>query len=118
MTFGAISYVTLAAGPSLPELAQSARTGPDSTAMIAIVLMAVLSVVLIIVLWAVFVRRPAGAAERGRLVSATTTATSEGRSSNGKRRRRRKDHRGRNPTLSETGGLPQPNAAEQPPTTP
>jgi len=80
--------------------------------MVAIVLMSVLAVVLLVVLWAVFVRRPARAAERGRLV-ATAPAASGGQASDGKRRRRKKERRGRNPTLSETGGLPEPKSGEQ-----
>ena len=93
-------------------MARSARFGPDSTGMVAIVLMSVLMVVLLVVLWAVFVRRPARAAESGRLVS-TLPADSSGRGSDGKRRRRKKERRGRNPTLAETGGLPQPKSGEQ-----
>ena len=39
-----------------------------------------------------------------------------GRSS--RRRRKRRDHRGRNPTLAETGGLPPPRPEGTPPTAP
>lgn len=35
-----------------------------------------------------------------------------------RRRKRRRDHRPRNPTLAETGGLPQPRSPEAPPPAP
>jgi uncharacterized membrane protein YqiK len=86
--------------------------------MVAIVLMAVLVVVLVVVLWAVFIRRPARAAERGRLVEAKDGESNSASGSGGRRRRRKRDHRGRNPTLAETGGLPEAKSWEQPPPTP
>lgn len=118
MTPVMIQVPMAAAGVDLPELARSARTGPSSGSMVAIVLMSVLVVVLVVVLWAVFVRRPARAAERGRLVEAKDGESSSGSGSGGKRRRRKRDHRGRNPTLAETGGLPEAKSSEQPPPTP
>ncbi len=107
-----------AAGVDLPEMAKAARSGPSSGSMVAIVLMAVLVVVLAVVLWAVFIRKPARAAERGRLVEARDGESNSGSGSGGRRRRRKRDHRGRNPTLAETGGLPELKSSEQPPPTP
>lgn len=100
-----LNFALAVAAPELPDLARGAGgKGPGSASMLAIVLMAVLTVVLFVVLWAVFIRKPAKAAERGRLVDATSRSSGEG--SGGRRRRRKKERRGRNPTLAETGGLP------------
>ncbi len=56
---------------------------------------------------------PAGEATDG-AANAPETAPTE-RSSPHRRRRRRRAHRGRNPTLAETGGLPPPRPEGQPP---
>lgn len=104
--------------PDIPGITPAARSGPDTTSMVALVLAAVLGVVLLVVLWAVFIRKPARAAERGRLVesSPATEAERSGRSS--RRRKRRRDNGVRNPTLAETGGLPEVRIPRKPPTDP
>jgi hypothetical protein len=93
---------------AVPDLAEMSRTGgfsgPDSLRTNAGVMIAVLGVVLLIAGWAVFLRKPARRRERGRLVDAAPREPESG--SKGGRRRRRRMHRGRNPTLAETGGLP------------
>ena len=94
----------IAAAPDLSEALRAVReAGPDSTGAYALVLMAVLAVILLAVVWAVFIRKPGRGRrrERGRLTSAPPPVESGGRS----RRRRRRSER-RNPTLAETGGLP------------
>ncbi|MFM8420079.1 MAG: hypothetical protein ACKOEQ_08150 [Verrucomicrobiota bacterium] len=94
----------IAAAPELPEALRVVReSGPDSTGAYALVSMAVLAVLLLAVVWAVFIRKPGRGRrrERGRLTSAPPPAGSGGKS----RRRRRRSER-RNPTLAETGGLP------------
>jgi hypothetical protein len=94
----------IAAAPNLPEALRVVReAGPDSTGAYALVLMAVLGVLLLFVVWAVFIRKPGRGRrrERGRLTSAAPPAEPGGKS----RRRRRRSER-RNPTLAETGGLP------------
>lgn len=82
------------------------------------VIAAALVVLAVLLLWAVFLRKPARRRERGRLIeqkSSAPKARSEGESgrSSGRRRRRRESHRPRNPTLSETGGLPPLGAGDQ-----
>lgn len=94
----------IAAAPELPEALRAVReAGPDSTGAYALVLMAVLGVLLLVVVWAVFVRKPGRTRrrERGRLTSAPLPSEKGGSS---RRRRRRRERR--NPTLAETGGLP------------
>lgn len=118
MTSVMIRTPMAAAGVDLPEMARAAQSGPSSSSMVAIVLMAILVVVLFVVLWAVFIRKPARASERGRLVAAKDGESDSGSGSGGRRRRRKRDHRGRNPTLAETGGLPELKSSEQPPPTP
>lgn len=62
------------------------------------------------VLWAVYLRKPAGRRERGRILDkpAKEADDSEGGSSSHRRRRRRSRSRNhqRNPSLADTGGLP------------
>ncbi len=98
----------IAVGPNIPELPQGPGGGPGSGGTVAVVLMAILGVALLVVLWAVFLRKPARANERGRLVPSSGKGTDESTSESGHRRRRRRERRGRNPTLSQTGGLPPP----------
>ena len=85
-----------------------------------IIFAAVIFVSLLILIWAIFIRKPG---QRRRIrrshssekaapeASAVTVvpqqkAESETQSSGRRRRRRRREHRPRNPTLAETGGLP------------
>lgn len=82
--------------PTLPsglDRAAQKALGGTSAIMVAVVL--IFGLVLI---WAVFIRKPERSSERGRLTDAS--AGSSGR------RRRRRQSRQRNPTLAETGGLP------------
>lgn len=75
--------------------------------------------VFLLLLWAVFIRKPGGRRERGRLVegrakqatSADDSATKSGR----RHRRRREKKRPRNATLAETGGLPPLGAGDSKP---
>ena len=105
MTTQVFNGVVIAAVPDLAEMSRTGFfSGPDSTGTIARVMLAVLGVVLLVIGWAVFFRKPARRRERGRLVDAAPLEKESG--SKGGRRRRRRMHRGRNPTLAETGGLP------------
>jgi hypothetical protein len=86
------------------ELAQAAKPGRGTMSSLGVVLLAALVVALGVILWAVFVRQRPGRRERGTLQDAPEPSEPEERGS--RRRRRRREHRGRNPTLSEIGGLP------------
>ena len=70
--------------------------------------------------WVVFVRGPRKHPSENRTfpkASASVTVADDGRERHRKKRRtRRRDHRQRNPTLSQTGGLPPPRDAEESPT--
>jgi hypothetical protein len=101
--------------PEIPGVAKALRNGPDSSGMVAAVLMAVFVVVLLVVLWAVFIRKPARSAERGRLVDKSPSGSAESSGRGGRRRRKKREHAGRNPTLAETGGLPELKKSPQPP---
>jgi hypothetical protein len=67
-------------------------------------------VLLIVILWAIFIRKPTEVRSSTPKLSQSTpqvTETEDGRLRiRKKHRKRRRDHRGRNPTLAETGGLP------------
>ena len=78
---------------------------------------ALLAVTLIVTTWAVFIRkrkrrasRHADDYKRAPIESSSSAAGSKGR----KWRRRRREHRPRNPTLAETGGLPPVRPPDQP----
>lgn len=72
-----------------------------------------------IILWVVFVRGPKKhPSERHEYKSSSpqATITDDGRERRRKKKRhRRRDHRQRNPTLAQTGGLPPPRGPEQSP---
>lgn len=97
-------------GPEIPTSLDGAKHSLSSA---TITLIIVAGLALLLVLWAVFVRKSPKERARGRLVEAPA-----GGSSSHRRRRRRKDkHRPRNPTRAEVGGLPPPgsgNSAEPP----
>lgn len=118
MRLAALLGTMLGQLPDMPGGISSSRTGSDSGRMVALVLMAILVVVLLVVLWAVFIRKPARAGERGRLVDKTPSDPAESSGSGGRRRRRKREHAGRNPTLAETGGLPELKTPQQPPQKP
>ena len=104
--------------PLLPEPPTPPRRFADRGTII--LLASLLALTLAIVLWAFFLRkRPKGA--RGTLVvDASRHRSSQAYGSSGRRRRRKRrdnhpENLGRNPTLSETGGLPPPRPEEPPP---
>jgi hypothetical protein len=70
--------------------------------------------------WIVFVRGPRKHPSENRSLpkphTPSVTITEDGRERHRKKRRaRRRDHRSRNPTLSQTGGLPPPRDPEETP---
>ena len=118
MRLAALVGVIMGQLPEIPGAAKLSPTGPDSTRMIAAVLTAVFLVVLLVALWAVFIRKPARAGERGRLVDKSPSGSAESSGRGSRRRRRKREHAGRNPTLAETGGLPELKTPQQPPPKP
>jgi hypothetical protein len=117
-----ISQVSPPASPLLPGPLEPPRQFADRGTII--LLSCLLALAAVVFLWAFFVRkRPKGA--RGTLIiDANRHRSSQAHGSSGRRRRRkRKDNHpenlGRNPTLSETGGLPppRPEGTEPPPST-
>ena len=94
----------------LPELTPGSR---PITSDITLLLGAIGGVVLLVLLWAIFIRGPKKHPEDrdrkplGANPNPSVTITEDGRERVRKKKRvRRRDHRDRNPTLAETGGLP------------
>jgi len=78
---------------------------------VVILLAAVAAPILLFLVWAVFIRKRRKPLSGWRAHSRSHSESSEGQSSEGpanghRRRRRRREHRPRNPTLAEKGGLP------------
>lgn len=76
---------------------------------ILIVIAMTLLVLTVLVLWAIFIRKPGEKAATPKLATPRPreTETEDGMIRKRKKRKRsRRDHRGRNPTLAEAGGLP------------
>ncbi len=96
----------MAVVPDLSELAKTGAPAQSSLGSLAVILLVGLLVALGFVIWAVLLRKPAGRRERGMLQDAPEESGDDKGSGRRHRRRRRSSHRGRNPTLSETGGLP------------
>jgi hypothetical protein len=87
---------------------------------ITVVLAVALGLAAILFFWVFFIRPKPTHARGSLVVSRTDTKSKEGGTSSRRRRRRRGDHPdswSRNPTLSETGGLPPPRSegSESPP---
>jgi hypothetical protein len=96
-------------------------TGLDTGARLTIggtlpVIAAALGVVALVLLWAVFIRKPNRRRERGQLLEKPVERSSgkedPSNHKSSRRRRRREKHRPRNPTLAETGGLPPMGAGD------
>jgi hypothetical protein len=115
MTFPAqILAANLPDGTPLPKnLAPGAQHSLQSFFPIALV---VGSIILGLLVWAVFIRRRPKSRKRGVILDDGTSSGGE-ESGKRRRRRRRREHRSRNPTRAETGGLPPKGAAnaEEPP---
>lgn len=67
-------------------------------------------IVLALLVWAVFIRRRPKSRKRGIILDDGNPASGE-ESGKRRRRRRRREHRSRNPTRAETGGLPPKGSA-------
>jgi len=111
----------------ITEAASKAWHGMNAATREWVILLGALAlVILTAVVWAAFFRRrrrrhhhhhrSAGAPEPTS-VAAVAPARGPNSAPRRRRRRRRRDHRPRNPTLAETGGLP-PLRADPPPDTP
>jgi ABC-type nickel/cobalt efflux system permease component RcnA len=84
-----------------------------------IIFAALVGVIGLVLLWAVFLRKPRRqhhhhSHHHSRAEDGSDTADSTSSPKRRKWRRRRRDHRPRNPTLAETGGLP-PLRSDGPP---
>jgi hypothetical protein len=82
-----------------------------------IILGAVLGLVILIVIWAVFIRKRED--RRYNTLKVPNSRNRDEGADQGRHRRRRRhhrrDHRSRNPTLAETGGLPPIRPEQSPP---
>lgn len=108
-----IAILAQAAGTEMPP--QPGRPGHLSPIFydVITVLGGVFFVSLLLILWAAYVRRPRRRSEESRREPLKSpTLVKKVVEEDGRRRvkikERRRDHRGRNPTLAETGGLPPP----------
>lgn len=100
--------------PSLDEVARGTRSQMGAALPVLVIVLGILFVALI---WAVFFRRPRTGRQRGTILEETDGEPASG-GGRRRRRRRRRDHRPRNPTLAETGGLPPARVGEPPPPIP
>jgi hypothetical protein len=114
-----ISPILAATLTELPDVSRGSRLVAWD---LSIVLLLVGLVVTAIVVWAVFIRGPRKHPEEvnrtplGANPNPYVTVTDDGRERRKKKRReRRRDHRQRNPTLDQTGGLPPPRDPQESP---
>lgn len=80
------------------------------------IVLVVSSIILALLVWAVFIRSRPKSQKRGVILDDGTGSGGE-ESGRRRRRRRRREHRSRNPTRAETGGLPPKGSAniDEPP---
>jgi hypothetical protein len=99
------TILMLGAAEAAPSLPNSALSPSALQAMggVSAVFIAVFAVVGLCLLWAVFLRNPGYRRQNGTLQESSSSSN---------RRRRKSKERPRNPTLSETGGLPPRGAGE------
>lgn len=109
----------LAALPDLDGIRPNSPVGGAASGWsdTMIILAAVLGLVILIVLWAVFIRKRSDR-RYNTLKVPSRRDLEQGAEQSGHRRRRRhrhKERRGRNPSLAEAGGLPPVRADQTPP---
>lgn len=113
----------VAAADQQPGLIRAAGPAQD----LLIVLGAGIGVLVLLIIWAVYLRRRSRHHSshhhhhhRSEPAPTAAPATSEEEPTSHhhhhRRRRQKREHRGRNPTLAETGGLPPPRPEGTPPT--
>jgi hypothetical protein len=93
----------------LPGLPNPNKAPNQLVPSLLILIVVILVVIAALVLWALFVRKPREVRSATHKTHATppVSETPDGRLRvRKKHRRRRREHRMRNPTLAETGGLP------------
>lgn len=112
-----------AATPSIKDLPDFSRGSRLVASDMTIVLLLIGLLVVGFFVWAVFIRGPrkhpeeANRTKLGSNPNPNVTVTEDGRERHKKKRRlRRRDHRQRNPTLEQTGGLPPPRDPQESPT--
>jgi hypothetical protein len=102
--------------PRLEGLGSGTRAG---ISQMAPVVLASLAILFAVIVWAVFIRKPQGSRDRGRMLvdrgGAAGPSRRSGTSGRSGGRRRRRDRRHRNPTLAEAGGLPPIRPSDAPP---
>ena len=104
--------------PNLPVPGTMDGASRASIGGVVPVIACLLVLVSLLLVWAVFFRKSQGRRERGRLLDgrpALPSPRSDSGSKSNPRRRRREKQRPRNPTLSETGGLPPIGAGDSKP---
>ena len=110
--------VLAAQAPSaLPDLTPAARKLPSDLTLIFLLMT---GVVVVLLFWVIFIRGPKKHPEErdrkplGVTAIPSVTVTEDGRERHRKKKRvRRRDHRDRNPTLAQTGGLPPPRDPQE-----
>lgn len=112
-----VAILAAQAPTALPDLTPAARKLPSDMTLIFLVIGAIL---LVLVAWVIFIRGPKKHPEvrdrkpLGVTATPAVTVTEDGRERHRKKKRvRRRDHRDRNPTLAQTGGLPPPRDPQE-----
>lgn len=115
-----MSWLLILAAQTTPELPDLTPGSRPITSDIMLIFGAIGALVLALLFWVVFIRGPRKhPEERDRKPlqanpNRDVTITEDGRERHRKKRRvRRRDHRDRNPTLAQTGGLPPPRDPQE-----
>jgi len=117
-----VNITPIFAAPTLTDLPEASRGSRLVALDMSIVMLLIGLIVVSIIVWAVFIRGPRKHPEEinrpklGTNPNPNVTITEDGRERHKKKhRQRRRDHRQRNPTLDQTGGLPPPRDPQESP---
>ena len=110
-----MNYLLASASMGLPQRPGSSTIESRNFGEVFLILGSLALVIGIVVVWAVFIRKPRKARPGEKVLEPAEGDSSSNKSGHRRKKfkKRRRDHRPRNPTLAETGGLPPPKPEGQ-----
>lgn len=102
-----MNFLLASASRGLPKMPGDQTLATRNFSEVFLILAAMGLVIALVLIWAVFIRKPK-IETRSKVLEPFVEEERKSSSGRKRRRKRRREHRPRNPTLAETGGLPPP----------